>query len=32
MTQSTDALGVAHVMALLVESIGEHHGRVDNFA
>jgi hypothetical protein len=33
MTQSTQAVRVAHAMALLDESIGEHHGRflVDNF-
>jgi hypothetical protein len=34
MTQSTQAVRVAHALALLVEFIGEHHGRfpVDNFA
>ena len=34
MTQSTQAVRVAHAMALLVEPIGEQHGRfpVDNFA
>jgi hypothetical protein len=28
MTQSTQAVRVAHAMALLVESIGGHHGRL----
>jgi hypothetical protein len=34
MTQSTQAVRVAHAMALLVESIEGHHGRfpVDSFA
>ena len=34
MTQSTQAVRVADAVALLVESIGEHHDRfpVDNFA